>query len=544
MKKRRKDRSGNQEAFDTQELNKISRTLPWLLKKVMSTGGKSAQLAFGSLAIVLAVQAPELIGISIASLTALGVNKSLLLELTQKVQPLVYAMSPVLVELLAGKTVDTLASSDENIAEALLRDQGVMAALAELSKSEGEIIVGILKLAGEIAHQTRLIEETKEAMERIELHLGTDLPLEARNSIVELRPTNDLYLPPREFGKFVGREYELDYLYKGIIENEGLPFISIVGMGGLGKTAIVRRLMDLVIQGSEEFDYIIWTSSKQREFRFETGIVQNLEEQELYNSDKVLGEIIRQAQLPSEFRLKPYQEKKEAVAELLKRHRSLIILDNLETLAHAERLNLLSEISQILHYSKVVITSREEIRGNNITRLQLNKLNKVDGPEFIRTHARELGDPFVTVAEADESTIQKIYEFTGGAPLAIKLVVGQMRHEVDGVLEDLRSIPNDSESFQLYNYIFSKSWRQLTNDSKKLFIRSHVIRTSLGYHLADYRKLAQDMDDQSFQSALVQLETLSLINISGGLDSKRVSVHELTFNFIKKMRDFIRSQRD
>ena len=68
---------------------------------------------------------------------------------------------------------------------------------------------------------------------------------------------HDLTLAPK-LTKFYSREYELKTLSTWILDNQ-ISLISVLGLSGMGKTALVKRWVDLNL---DQFEVIIWRSLK------------------------------------------------------------------------------------------------------------------------------------------------------------------------------------------------------------------------------------------------------------------------------------------
>ena len=57
---------------------------------------------------------------------------------------------------------------------------------------------------------------------------------------------------------FYGREEELETLYNWIL-NQNSRLVSVLGLGGIGKTTLVKRFIDFNL---EKFEVIIWQNLK------------------------------------------------------------------------------------------------------------------------------------------------------------------------------------------------------------------------------------------------------------------------------------------
>ena len=151
---------------------------------------------------------------------------------------------------------------------------------------------------------------------------------------------------------FYGRSEELTKLKLCILQDH-CRIITIIGMGGMGKTSFAIKLAQEI---QEEFDFVIWRSLRDTmpiDEYLTTLIKFFSQQQETELPDNMGGKISR-------------------LIELLKRSRCLMILDNFETIlqdgkqAGAYRKGyemygeLLKRVGEIAHQSCLIVTSREK----------------------------------------------------------------------------------------------------------------------------------------------------------------------------------------
>ena len=168
-----------------------------------------------------------------------------------------------------------------------------------------------------------------------------------------IQSKKDLRTAP-ELRLFYGRESELANLSKNIDE-ERINLIGVFGVGGIGKTILVRKLVEQV---SVSFEYIIWLNIREPK-----GIESILLDIIKFVSDNETPDISEN-----------HQESFTLLISYLKEKRCLIVLDNLESilLVNGETARfqapyqdyeaLLERIENEIHQSCFVITSREKPR--------------------------------------------------------------------------------------------------------------------------------------------------------------------------------------
>lgn len=145
--------------------------------------------------------------------------------------------------------------------------------------------------------------------------------------------------------RVLGREAELAELRRAVLE-EGCRLVTVLGMGGIGKTTLAVKFAQDI---ADRFDYVVWRSLR--------------DAPELHD---LLTEFL---QILSPVR--PARPTVPILLDLLKQHRCLLILDNVETLQRAGNLSgtyregfeeyqrLFQNIAQTRHRSCVILTSRE-----------------------------------------------------------------------------------------------------------------------------------------------------------------------------------------
>lgn len=200
----------------------------------------------------------------------------------------------------------------------------------------------------------------------------------------------DLLLPPQNVKKsdkiienipisvdfeetsFIGRRKEIGEL-KAKLNKRNVHILSIIGDGGVGKTAIaIKLLYDLLDDENCKFDLILWTSLKTNELN-------NYEFKEIEDAIFSTSEMYKNL---NEFvGCNSMDNVKDYLIELGKEFNMLLVLDNLETINTGDIKNFLDEFSE---YGKVLITSRIGL-GEMEHRYRLGGLCKEDALEYMDT---------------------------------------------------------------------------------------------------------------------------------------------------------------
>jgi WD40 repeat protein len=229
-----------------------------------------------------------------------------------------------------------------------------------------------------------------------------------------------------ETSLFFGRTDELTTLEQWIVQ-DGCRVVALLGMGGIGKTALAAKLAQSV---QSEFELIIWRSLRNAP-----------------SVEEILAELILFLSKQQETQLSPHLDGRILqLIQYLRASRCLLILDNAESIlqsgdslrdSYAARIGryrdgyqgygqLIKNLGEIQHHSCLVLTSREKPQGLTalegetlpIRCLQLTGLPETEGRKIFQTKG--------TFAGADEDW-QSMINYYAGNPLALKIVSSSVK---------------------------------------------------------------------------------------------------------------------
>ncbi|MUG99163.1 AAA family ATPase [Scytonema sp. UIC 10036] len=255
-------------------------------------------------------------------------------------------------------------------------------------------------------------------------------------------------LPNRECTNFIGRRQELTRLLELLSFEHPAHLISVDGVGGVGKTTLVLETAHLCLKastlGSEvrtfegttipTFEAIIFTSAKQQYLKALRILPRLKRERNLRDIYRTIAHTLERPEIS----YRSPEDQLDLIRDSLKQQRTLLIVDNLETIE--DKQELLSFVYDLPRTVKVILTTREQAL---FVPIRLNSLEKEEALDLIAYQAKEKG-----IKLKPEET-QLLYENTHGIPAAIVYTVGQLaaKYTLDYVLTKLKSADGDVARF-------------------------------------------------------------------------------------------------
>lgn len=325
-------------------------------------------------------------------------------------------------------------------------------------------------------------------------------------------------LPAPTYAEFIGREREMGLLLQRLSPDHATHIITVDGIGGVGKSALVLEAARRCHRASVEhrsdmpiFDAIIHASAKQ-EYLSPYGIL--LRPQAQRNLHDIFREIANTLDDQTIIQASPEDQIGRVRQSLASKNRVLLIVDNMETMEESTSHHVLSFLYDLPATVKVVITSRRRL---GVMPISLPCLARSEGVRLIQQQAEEKQLSFTT-----EETSQ-LYEKTGGIPIAIVYSIGQVSngYSLEFVLERLASNTGD-----LANFCFTESVQRLRNQPAYQLLLALAIFSEPPTLNAVAEVAGLGTDSAAVTHGLPHLQQLSLINQENGRYTMVALTHE------------------
>lgn len=325
--------------------------------------------------------------------------------------------------------------------------------------------------------------------------------------------------------KLFGISESRDKLSARLSEPDDHWLMSIDGLGGIGKTALATAMIHHLLHKDRFYD-VAWLSAKQEEFVSHQGIrsvTAVLKETNFV--DALLGQLDPNVSLA-----RSPEEKKMMLTHWLKSQPYLVVIDNLETIADVEE--LLTPARQLTNPSKFLFTTRHSLSDQaDVLSFTVPRLSEEDACEMMWYAGDKQNIPALKRAEL--AHLQEIYGVVGGNPLALKLVIGQIRHSprLEVVLARLREAQGKKIQ-DLYTYIYWQSWHALPEEARQVLRIMGLLKEGTAEDITDSDFHPQPLSDLALQTGLETLMRFSLVEKRGSLEEASYTIHRLTETFL------------
>jgi transcriptional regulator with XRE-family HTH domain len=349
-------------------------------------------------------------------------------------------------------------------------------------------------------------------------------------------------LPNLPYKTFIGRKEKLAELLEVLSNEHSAHLVVIEGIGGAGKTTLALEAARQCLEASKSsqpsvsiltgkpiptFEAIIFVSAQQH-ILTPHGILAREQ------ADRTLRDICRRIAETLERTHATPEEQLLQTRWALTRQRTLLVIDNLETVEDQDR--ILGFLYDLPPKVKVVITTREQIF---YTPFRLKELTREESLDFIASHIPEGQKPI------SEAQARVLYEKIGGVPAALVYAIGQIAtgYSIDTALAHISDAHGD-----VARYLFRTSVSLLQANPKHhaayrmLMALSMFPAPALSEAIVEVAGLAGDA--LAADESLVQLKTLSLVNQVEGRYDMLTLTREYAMAELRSNRSFEAEARE
>lgn len=330
------------------------------------------------------------------------------------------------------------------------------------------------------------------------------------------------HLPPPEYARLFGVAAAQRELAGWLRRESGPDFVSIEGLGGIGKTALARAVAHDLAQESE-LDGIAWVSARQTWLN-DQGAIETTADAATSLAD-IVSRLVTQMGF-AELAGLGVDEKLERLAGFLRGARHLIVIDNLESVSDVAL--LMPALAPLARPARFLLTSRETLSHYPaVTRYPMRPLSLEDSRALVESELRRHG----RAAALQPATMTALYDVIGGMPLALKLVAAQMRNwPLPVLLENLRTARQQAPE-SLYSFIYRRTWQALDDPARQLLLS--LLPLAPDGEDVEWLRLMSILPADAFAGALAQLLDYSLLETAGPPESPRYRLHRLTTTFLQ-----------
>lgn len=329
---------------------------------------------------------------------------------------------------------------------------------------------------------------------------------------------NNLPIPEFDDTGFVGRHADRMHVLK--LLKSHYPVVTIVGEGGVGKTALALRcLYDLLDDPVAPYDAIVWVSLKtaaltQAGVRDLTGAITS--------TLGLLSEVAKQLGVPHENIQRTEADYISEISEYLELYRIIVAIDNLETISSGPLRDLLLNVPA---HSKLLLTSRVGV-GEFEARYPLQGLDEKAAISLFRAHAKILS--VGELLKLDDGNIKGYCKRLFNNPLLLKWFVASVSRGAN----PLNLIDKDGQNFlDALSFCFENLFDRLGNSERSVISCLACARKSLTS--AEIHFLLPELTGLEAEIALSALHNSSIVIRSNkGADGFEYALSESAATFV------------
>lgn len=316
-------------------------------------------------------------------------------------------------------------------------------------------------------------------------------------SLVEIQQTNPS--PRQDWGEapdvsvFYGRTEELNSIKQWIVK-DNCRLVALLGMGGIGKTTLSVKLVKEI---QDKFDYIIYRS------------LRNSPPPENFLADAIASLVFGSAFLSNQEESDLSEDVEERISQLIeyfRKHRCLVILDDVETILGSGRGRYLAgydkygvlfrRVGMEPHQSCFLINSQEQLKeiSNLASPTQPVRFWELKGlnPEAAQEILLEKG------LNGEAKHTKELIQDYRGNPLALKIVAATIKDVFNGDIDEFVRYKTVIVK-DIFLDILSQQFKRLSDVEKEIL----CALASAGKALS-FKQLQENLDRSPRNSEIIE----------------------------------------
>ena len=396
-------------------------------------------------------------------------------------------------------------------------------------------------LSKNVSPERQITRELNKCYWTIDEMISSACSFYAQENEIEINDCIKNNLPRQSYTEFIGRDKYLNKILNFISDNERRHFLTITGVGGVGKTTLALEAAYTFLNNEKEghdnisnknkLNAIVWTSAKNREIS-ENKIHEIVPD--VTNKEQIINEIINVIDPDKGKKLLSQKDKNKHAELLLSQYKTLLIVDNMETLQDDKLTLFLSK--EFPAPSKVITTDRRRPRDGSS--LELLKLEESEAIALIYEYLNRFSLSNINKYTSDQ--LKRLAKHTGGIPRAIEWSVSLMTHKKYGI-DDVLKILTGPSSSTLYKYLFDTSYSSISKMSQYIL----YVLAIFPYHLQGFIiSNICNIGNEETIDYIVELEDYTLIRNTNIDQTHHDSVLKKYYNTEYLVRNFINNMHE
>lgn len=351
-------------------------------------------------------------------------------------------------------------------------------------------------------------------------------------NIISTDPTYNRYskFPTQPYYEFVGRDDEINDIYKQLINHHKNYLLSLIGEGGIGKTSIAyhiaERLQSDIEKGDSEFDDVIWISAKDQRIYFDE---RKELEREFYGLEDLYNKILSVFYDSIFITKMAFNEKEEYISEALSGSKFFFVLDNLEVFNDQDLKGIHEFINNAPTGHKFLITSRHDLRVQGLVNIKPfdEKISRLYTKSVITKISQENSE---TLIKEILNNYSEFYKLTNGNPLYINFFISQI---IKGKsINDIIKRRNLESEKPLKTYCFDSTLNSLTSD-ELITLYSLAVTKNNSLNIYEIQYLTKQIKSQ-LEINLERLDSYSMLYSEYKNGTKLYSLNNLLHIYLNE----------